>query len=113
MDYALLGNRIRNSRKSRRMSQAKLADLLDVSENYVGQIELAKKRIGIEMLEDISIALDVSLLSLLYEVNTGVLLTEEINLILQTCTFFELSIICDTIKALKISLENHHTTVVG
>lgn len=113
MDYALLGNRIRNCRKSRRMSQAKLADLLDVSENYVGQIELAKKRIGIEMLEDISIALDVSLLSLLYEVNTGVLLTEEINLILQTCTFSELSIICDTIKALKISLENHHTTVVG
>ena len=113
MDYALLGNRIRNCRKSRRMSQAKLADLLDVSENYVGQIELAKKRIGIEMLEDISIALDVSLLSLLYEVNTGVLLTEEINLILQTCTFSELSIICDMIKALKISLENHHTTVVG
>ena len=69
MDYALLGNRIRNCRKGRGMSQAKLAEMLNVSVNYVGQIELAERHIGLELLENISIVLDISLISLLYEVN--------------------------------------------
>lgn len=107
MDYALLGNRIRNCRKSRGMSQAKLAELLDVSVNYVGQIELAERHIGLDLLENISIVLDISMISLLYEVNTGVLLTEEINLILRKCTITELNIISDMVRALKSSLGNY------
>lgn len=107
MDYSLLGARIRNCRKGRGMSQARLAELLDVSVNYIGQIELAERHIGLELLENISIVLDISILSLLYEVNTGALLTEEINLILRKCTNAELFVISDMIRALKSSLGNH------
>lgn len=107
MDYSLLGNRIRRCRKSRGMSQARLAEMLDVSVNYVGQIELAERHIGLDLLENISIVLDVSILRLLYEVNTGVLLTEEINLILRKCTNAELLVIGDVVRALKSSLGNH------
>ena len=107
MDYALLGNRIRNCRKSKGMSQARLAEMLDISVNYMGQIELAERHIGLELLENISIVLDISILSLLYEVNTGALLTEEINLILRKCTNAELFVISDMIRALKSSLGNH------
>ena len=107
MDYSLLGARIRNCRKGRGMSQARLAELLNVSVNYIGQIELAERHIGLELLENISIVLDISILSLLYEVNTGALLTEEINLILRKCTNSELYIISDMVRALKSSLGNH------
>lgn len=107
MDYSLLGARIRNCRKGRGMSQARLAELLDVSVNYVGQIELAERHVGLDLLENISIVLDISILSLLYEVNTGVLLAEEINLILRKCTTAELFVISDVVRALKSSLGNH------
>ena len=62
MDYSLLGSRIRNCRKSRGMSQAKLAEMLDVSVNYIGQIELAERHIGLDLLENISIVLDISII---------------------------------------------------
>lgn len=107
MDYSMLGARIRNCRKGRGMSQAKLAELLDVSVNYIGQIELAERHIGLDLLENISIVLDISMISLLYEVNTGVLLTEEINLILRKCTITELYIINDMVRALKSSIGNY------
>ena len=107
MDYALLGNRIRNCRKSKGMSQARLAEMLDISVNYMGQIELAERHIGLDLLENISIVLDISILSLLYEVNTGALLTEEINLILRKCTNAELFVISDVVRALKLSLGNY------
>ena len=107
MDYALLGNRIRNCRKSRGMSQARLAEMLDISVNYMGQIELAERHIGLDLLENISIVLGVSILSLLYEVNTGALLTEEINQILRKCKNAELFVINDMVRALKSSLGNH------
>ena len=107
MDYALLGNRIRNCRKSKGMSQARLAEMLDISVNYMGQIELAERHIGLELLENISIVLDISILSLLYEVNTGALLTEEINQILCKCTNTELLVIGDMVRALKSSLRNY------
>ena len=89
------------------MSQARLAELLDVSVNYIGQIELAERHIGLDLLENISIVLDISMISLLYEVNTGALLTEEINLILRKCTSTELFVIRDMVKTLKSSLGNH------
>lgn len=107
MDYSSLGNRIRNCRKSRGMSQAKLAELLDVSVNYIGQIELAERHIGLDLLENISNVLDISIISLLYEVNTGALIAEEINQILRKCTNTELLVINDIVRALKSSLRNH------
>ncbi len=107
MDYPLLGKRIRDCRKSKGMSQARLAELLDVSVNYIGQIELAERHIGLDLLENISIVLDISILSLLYEVNTGTLIAEEINLILRKCTNTELLVINDMVRALKSSLGNH------
>ena len=107
MDYSLLGSRIRNCRKSRGMSQAKLAEMLDVSVNYIGQIELAERHIGLDLLENISIVLDISILSLLYEVNTGALIAEEIDQILRKCTNTELLVINDIVRALKSSLRNY------
>lgn len=108
MDFLLLGNRIRNCRKSKGMSQATLAELTDVSVNYIGQIELADRHIGLDLLDRIAMVLGVSVVNLLFTVNTDTLIAEEIDLILRECTNMELLIIRDMVITLKCSIRDHY-----
>ena len=43
-----IGDRLREFRKSKGLSQAKLADMLDISCNFYGSIERGKARLSIE-----------------------------------------------------------------
>jgi len=107
MDFSLLGNRIRNCRKSQGMSQATLAELTDVSVNYIGQIELADRHIGLDLLDRIAMVLGVSVMRLLCDINTDTLIVEEIDLVLRKCTNMELLIIRDMVIMLKDSMRDH------
>ena len=107
MDFSLLGNRIRNCRKSQGMSQATLAELTDVSVNYIGQIELADRHIGLDLLDRIAMVLGVSVMRLLCDINTDTLIVEEIDLVLRKCTNMELLIIRDMVIMLKDSIRDH------
>lgn len=108
MDFLLLGNRIRNYRKSKGMSQATLAELTGVSVNYIGQIELADRHVGLDLLEKIAVVLDTSIISLLFEVNTATIISEEIDLILRECTNTELHVIKDMVITLQSSMRGHY-----
>ena len=57
----ILGQRIRNYRTAKRLSQEKLAELSGCHPAYIGQIERGEKNATIESVEKISAALDVSL----------------------------------------------------
>lgn len=107
MDYSSLGNRIRNCRKSKGLSQATLAELAGVSVNYIGQIELADRHIGLDLLDRIAMVLQVSVMSLLFDINTDTLIVEEIDLILCECTNMELLVIRDMVITLKSSIRDH------
>ncbi len=111
MDFLLLGDRIRDCRKSKGMSQATLAELVGVSVNYIGQIELADRHVGLDLLEKIAMVLDISIISLLFEVKSATLIREEIDLILRECTKTELLIIKDMVIMLKSSIRGHCTNV--
>jgi len=50
MDYYLLGQKIRKLRNLHHMSQANLAELIDVSTNYIGQIERGDRKPSLETL---------------------------------------------------------------
>ena len=104
MDFMLLGNRIRDCRKSKGISLAVLAELTGVSVNFIGQIEHASRHIGLDLLEKIAVVLDTTIMRLLFEVNTSTLLSEEINQILLRCTDTELAVIRDMIITLKSSI---------
>ena len=57
----ILGQRIRNYRTSKGLSQEKLAELSGVHPTYIGQIERGEKNATIESIEKIAVALNVSL----------------------------------------------------
>ena len=57
----ILGQRIRNYRTAKGLSQEKLAELSGCHPAYIGQIERGEKNATIESIEKISSALDVSL----------------------------------------------------
>ena len=50
MDFYLLGQKIRGLRTLHHFSQADLAELIDVSTNYIGQIERGDRKPSIETL---------------------------------------------------------------
>ena len=60
----ILGQRIRNYRTAKGLSQEKLAELSGCHPTYVGQIERGEKNATIESIEKIAVALNISLSTL-------------------------------------------------
>ena len=59
-DQAEFGHRIKHLRKKRNLTQEQLATALHISTNHLSKIELGKRGISIDLLLDISAALNVS-----------------------------------------------------
>lgn len=65
----IIGKKIASLRKSKRISQAELADLADLDRSFISEIENGKKNISINVLEKIARALDTTMAKLLDEQN--------------------------------------------
>lgn len=61
MDFSALGRRIRVERQKRHYSQAALAEKLDISTNFVGQIERGDRKPSLETLVHICNVFHISL----------------------------------------------------
>ncbi len=71
MNYELLGKHIREQRKNKKYTLEQLAEKLDVSTTFIGQIERAKGIPSLETLVKIANTLEVSIDSLLFgDLNT-------------------------------------------
>jgi len=57
----ILGQRIRNFRTSKGLSQERLAELSGCHPTYIGQLERGEKNATVESIEKITVALNVSL----------------------------------------------------
>ncbi len=55
------GDRIRSLRKSRKITQEGLAEILGVSLDHIGKVEVAINGVSIDLLIDIAVFFDVSL----------------------------------------------------
>ena len=60
MDYKLLGKRIRDERLMQRLTLEKIAERVDKSINFIGQIERGEGKPSLETLVDIANALGVT-----------------------------------------------------
>ena len=67
MNYEYLGQRIRKYRKKKGYTLEQLAEMLDVSTTFIGQIERAKGTPSLETLIKIANVLEVSVDGLLFE----------------------------------------------
>lgn len=66
MDYAEIGQRIKKYRKLKKMSQEQLAEKVDISTTHMSHIETGVTKLSLQVLVDISVALDTSTDSLLF-----------------------------------------------
>ncbi len=66
MNYQFLGDQIRAARKAKGYTLEKVAEILDVSTTFIGQIERAKGIPSLDTLVKIANALEVSIDSLLF-----------------------------------------------
>ena len=102
IDYAKIGQRIQNARTALGLTQEVFAERVQVSRNYVSQIETGKEHPNLELLGKISVAVDIPLGELL----TGVVeerqyLQKDIADILASCSPEKTRLIYDVI--LRIS----------
>ena len=67
MNYELLGQRIRKYRRQKKYTLEQLAERLDVSTTFIGQIERATGKPSLETLVKIANALEVSTDELLFD----------------------------------------------
>lgn len=69
-DYAAMGQRIRNTRKQKNMTQEQLAEACDLSTAHIGHIERGTRALSIESLIIISKVLNVSTDYLLLDISS-------------------------------------------
>lgn len=87
LDYVLLGNRIKEVRQSRGLTQDNLAELIKCNTSHISNIENCHTKVSLNALLAIANALDTTidyLLSSQYD-NSSLALDNEILRLLQTC----------------------------
>ena len=71
MDYYAIGQRIRKYRKAKGLSQEQLAEMVDISTTHMSHIETGNTKLSLQVFADLAEALQVSVDSLLYDVNSN------------------------------------------
>lgn len=109
MDYRQIGKRIRNIRKSKGLTQERLAELADISLTHMSHIETGTTKLSLPVLVKISETLRVSTDELLFgniETTKNIALND-ISHVLEQCTDKEVCIISDILIAIKVALNQH------
>lgn len=108
LNYMLIGQQIAMIRKTRQLTQAKLAELTDLSVSYISFIEHAKKKPSLQSLVLIAEVMDTTIDTLLgigqHYSQSGY--SSQITLLIEDCTDYEKQVIFDQIISLKASLRN-------
>lgn len=106
VNYKMIGRRIKGQRRTQRMSQAFLAEQVELSVSYISCIERAKKQVSLEALVRIANSLDTTVDCLLIgnQNNDPLSLTARWAELLSDCSNNEKILIYDMAFALKASL---------
>lgn len=111
LDYQYIGKRIRMARKSRHLSQERLAELIGKTPGFLSAIESSKRKPSLETVVDVATVLDVTTDSLLVQSlhRRSQQYAEELVEMLDDCTDFEQRVLTDAFRNLKIILKaNRH-----
>lgn len=110
LDYFEIGQRIRYSRKKAGISQESLAEKAGISVTHMSHIETGNTRVSLSVIVDISEALGVTVDSLIFDhsVNRMNTASDELLLLLSSCSQEQIPIILDTVSCLKQSLDRNY-----
>lgn len=109
LDFKIIGIRVKESRLQKRMSQAVLAERIDMSVTYISHIETAKKQASLETLVRIADVLGVTVNAFLYgnQANDLSEYRTDLTLLIEDCTSYEKRIIYEIAFAAKMSLREN------
>lgn len=110
INYVKVGKEIKRIRREKGWTQAYLAELVDLSNQYISAIETAHKTASLQVIFDIAEVLDVSLDVLFGTGKPNIQIhLSSADLMLQDCTEKEEQILLDLLDAAKrILRENRH-----
>jgi transcriptional regulator with XRE-family HTH domain len=106
VNFEIIGRRIKESRVNNQMSQANLAERVDMSVTYISHIETAKKQASLEALVRIANVLGVTVDYLLSgnQVNDSAEYRTDLVRLIEGCSSYEKRIIYEIASATKKSL---------
>lgn len=109
MNYYEIGQRIRKYRKALNLTQAQLADKVDISTTHMSHIESGNTKLSLPVLVKIAGELSVQTDDLIFDkprINRTAM-TDEIVHLLNSCSLKDIYVLTDVIKAVKVSLDKH------
>ena len=111
IDFDLIGKRIREVRKSKGISQMKLAEKADLSISYISMLENAKRKASLGVLIRIANSLEITVDELLNgnQLFNPTEYQTDIDLLMADCDHYEKRIIYEVIRALKEALRSNRT----
>ena len=104
LNYLIIGKRIKEARRKKRLSQAQLCEIVDLSDGYISYIETASKCVSLDVLVRIANALDVTVDELLAEnllTNRQACLNGEYSDLLGDCNAYERRVLIEMTRATK------------
>lgn len=102
MDYKKIGQRIQKERLRLGLSREKIAEILNLSANFIGQIERGEKKMSLATMVKISECLRVSIDYLIYGKDTEAenINDDELTNLIRKCSKLERSLILDIVKSI-------------
>lgn len=109
LDYTVIGRRIRKYRKLAGLSQEALAEKVWISTTHMSHIETGSTKLSLPVLVDIAAVLDVRTDDLLIDppADKEGATADEISALLESCSIQQAKVICDIVKAAKLSMDKH------
>lgn len=109
LDYAAIGKRIRKCRKQAGLSQEALAEKVWISATHMSHIETGSTKLSLPVLVDIAAALDVGTDELLADCfpTAKDAASNEIAALLASCSGQQVKVLCDIVKAAKLSMDKN------
>ena len=106
IDYKAIGKRIKMARIEEKITQERLAELVEISPTHMSNIETGTTRVSLTTIVNLANALSVTVDDLLCDsvVKVRGQFEKDIASVLEDCDEFELRIITDMAQALKDTL---------
>ena len=109
IDYGKVGERIREIRLKRGITQEKLAEFSDLSPQHMNRIEKASRNTSVEAIYRIAEALEVAPDELLYGTENirKIDYDEELKMLLEDCNDFEMHVLGEMLVNTKRSIRSN------
>lgn len=108
LDYAKIGERIRERRRELKLTQSQLAEMIDISLTHMNHIETGSTKLSLQVFADIAVALRVRADELLFDARPerDISVTRMAEL-MKRCSLKDAHIITDAAYAIKNAMDKY------